>query len=102
MNKNELDIINNQAKFWNLYAIGSPIALILFVAVLHLLDELFLEILFWVSIIVFGLSSVIWWTWAGVTIYKLTYTLKRADENFSVLLDEIRTIKQNINDSRIR
>jgi Na+/melibiose symporter-like transporter len=100
MDRNDLDKIQQQAKLWNLYAIGSPIYLILFVLVLHLFDSLHYDFLFWASIIVFGASSIIWWAWAVVTIYKLTETLKAADENFGMILKEIREFKQSLNDHR--
>lgn len=98
MDKKDLNNIQQQAQLWNLYAIGSPTTLILFVIVLHVLDALSYDILFWSSIIVFGLSSVIWWAWAVVTIYKLTETLKQADENFTLILEEIREFKRSFND----
>lgn len=99
MNKDDLDSIQKQARLWNFYAIASPVTLIIFVIILHILDSLHYDILFWTSIFVFGISSVIWWAWAVVTIYKLSETLKKADENFVLILQEIREFKRAFNDS---
>jgi len=99
MDRKDLDKIQNQAKLWNLYSIGSPLLLIMFVIILHIFDALHYNFLFWVSIGVFGISSIVWWIWAVVTIMKLTDTLKKADENFVIILEEIKKIKININDA---
>lgn len=101
MDQKDLDKIQNQAKLWNLYSIGSPLLLIIFVLVLYIIDALHYDFLFWVCLFVFGLSSVIWWVWAVTTIIKLTNTLKQADENFLIILKEIQSLKIKIIDDSV-
>jgi chromate transport protein ChrA len=95
-NKTTLDKINKQSKFWSIYSIVAPLSVVIVIVLLYMLDRFSLDYIFWISIIVFGVTSIIWWAWAVTTIYHLTLTLKKADETFVEILHEIQEIKSNV------
>jgi hypothetical protein len=94
--KKTLDKINKQTRLWSVYSIIAPLSVVIVIVLLHVLDSFSLDYLFWISIAVFGVTSIIWWAWAVTTIYHLTLTLKKADETFVEILHEIQAIKSNV------
>jgi chromate transport protein ChrA len=95
-NKTALDKINKQSKFWSIYSIVAPLSVVIVIVLLYMLDRFSLDYIFWISIGLFGVTSIIWWAWAVTTIYHLTLTLKKADETFVEILHEIQEIKSNV------
>lgn len=97
MTKSNLAHTTAQTRFWHCYAVGAPIVFVTLAAGLHIADYLSFDMLFWMSIIMFGISSVIWWVWAALTIANLSIILQQTDDELIEILKEIRAIKDHIN-----
>jgi hypothetical protein len=94
--RDKTDEIIKQIHAWDLYAKVTPaigfVALIVF-----WVSNLFsLDFLFYASLAVITVSSVVWWFWAIYTILYLISILKRTEADLEEVSQEMKKIKEDV------
>ena len=82
-------LISKQVERWDLFARLMPTAFLLTSLVLILFDIIDFETAFYVGLVGFAVTAVVWWWWAIFTIRHLVITLNRASKNLNEVNQEI-------------
>lgn len=82
-------LIAAQVERWDLFARLMPTAFLLTSLVLILFDIIDFETAFYVGLVGFAVTAVVWWWWAIFTIRHLVITLNRASKNLNEVNQEI-------------
>tara|TARA_B110000503_G_scaffold131380_1_gene205898 strand:+ start:2653 stop:2958 length:306 start_codon:yes stop_codon:yes gene_type:complete len=98
MEKNQL--IAEQVERWDLYARLTPTVFLLSSIILILFDIINFETAFYVGLIGFAITAVVWWWWAIFTIKYLITTLNRASKNLQEVNQEVKAITQEVKSIR--
>jgi len=96
--KNE--IIAEQVERWDLYARLTPTIFLLSSIILILFDIIDFETAFYVGLVGFAITAVVWWWWAIFTIRYLITTLNRASKNLQEVNQEVKAITQEVKSIR--
>jgi hypothetical protein len=94
----QFNLINipRQAKYWDLFSRIVPIIFVIVASVYYFNQYTTIGILVWTGIILFGVTSLVWWWWTLFTIIKLFSVLNEAHEKFHSISNEISTLKEHI------
>tara|TARA_B110000971_G_scaffold157984_1_gene161357 strand:+ start:2934 stop:3245 length:312 start_codon:yes stop_codon:yes gene_type:complete len=96
--KNQL--IAEQVERWDLYARLTPTIFLLSSIILILFDIIDFETAFYVGLVGFAITAVVWWWWAIFTIKYLITTLNRASKNLQEVNQEVKSITQEVKSIR--
>tara|TARA_B110000977_G_scaffold9243_1_gene12328 strand:+ start:5083 stop:5394 length:312 start_codon:yes stop_codon:yes gene_type:complete len=96
--KNQL--IAEQVERWDLYARLTPTIFLLSSIILILFDIIDFETAFYVGLVGFAITAVVWWWWAIFTIKYLITTLNRASKNLQEVNQEVKAITQEVKNIR--
>jgi len=96
--KNQL--IAEQVERWDLYARLTPTAFLLSSIILIIFDIIDFETAFYVGLVGFAITAVVWWWWAIFTIKYLITTLNRASKNLQEVNQEVKAITQEVKSIR--
>jgi hypothetical protein len=90
--------IEKQVLRWDLYAKIAP-ALFLFVCFgLLLLDLIQFEVVFWIGMVLFAFTAVVWWFWTIFSIRFLVKMLSKASNGLLEVSAELKKVKEEYRD----
>ena len=81
--------IAEQVERWDVFARLTPTAFLLTSIILIVFDIIDFETAFYVGLLGFAITAVVWWWWAIFTIRYLVMTLNRASKNLNEVNQEI-------------
>lgn len=90
------ELISKQVERWDLFARLMPTAFLLTSLVLILFDIIDFETAFYVGLIGFAVTAVVWWWWAIFTIRHLVITLNRASKNLKEVNQQVLDITKEV------
>lgn len=90
--------IEQQVLRWDLYAKIAPALFLSVCFVLLLLDMIQFEIVFWIGIVLFAFTAVVWWFWTIFSIRFLVRMLSRASNGLLEVSTELKKIKEEYRD----
>ena len=88
--------IAEQVERWDVYARLTPTAFLLASVLLIVFEIIDFETAFYVGIIGFAVTAVVWWWWSIYTVKYLITTLNRASKNLQEVNQEVKEITQEI------
>jgi hypothetical protein len=100
MDDKKNQIITEQVERWDLYARLTPTVFLLSSIILILFDIIDFETAFYVGLVGFAITAVVWWWWATFTIKYLITTLNRASKNLQEVNQEVKAITQEVKSIR--
>jgi len=100
MDDKKNQIITEQVERWDLYARLTPTAFLLSSIILIIFDIIDFETAFYVGLVGFAITAVVWWWWAIFTIKYLITTLNRASKNLQEVNQEVKAITQEVKSIR--
>jgi hypothetical protein len=100
MDDKKNQIITEQVERWDLYARLTPTVFLLSSIILILFDIIDFETAFYVGLVGFAITAVVWWWWAIFTIKYLITTLNRASKNLQEVNQEVKAITQEVKSIR--
>jgi len=100
MDDKKNQIITEQVERWDLYARLTPTIFLLSSIILILFDIIDFETAFYVGLVGFAITAVVWWWWAIFTIKYLITTLNRASKNLQEVNQEVKAITQEVKSIR--
>ena len=81
--------IAQQVERWDIFARLTPTAFLLTSIILIVFGIIDFETAFYVGLLGFAITAVVWWWWAIFTIRYLVMTLNRASKNLNEVNQEI-------------
>jgi len=84
--------IAEQVEKWDVYARLTPTVFLLISIMLIVFDVIDFETAFYVGLLGFALTAVVWWWWAIFTIRYLVITLNRASKNLGEVNREVKIV----------
>jgi len=100
MDDKKNQIITEQVERWDLYARLTPTVFLLSSIILILFDIIDFETAFYVGLVGFAITAVVWWWWAIFTTKYLITTLNRASKNLQEVNQEVKAITQEVKSIR--
>ena len=94
MDKNQQ--IAEQVERWDVYARITPTVFLLVSIILIVFGIIDFETAFYVGLVGFAFTAVVWWWWAIFTIKYLVTTLNRASKNLQEVNQEVKEITQKV------
>ena len=88
--------IAEQVERWDVYARITPTVFLLASILLIVFGIIDFETAFYVGILGFAVTAVVWWWWAIFTIKYLITTLNRASKNLQEVNQEVKEITQEV------
>lgn len=88
--------IQKQVDRWDVYARLTPTAFLLVSLFLILFDVISFDQAFYVGIVGFAITAVVWWWWAIFTIKYLVTTLNRASANLQEVNNEVLLVTKEV------
>jgi hypothetical protein len=88
--------IAKQVELWDVFARLMPTVFLLTTIVLIISGVIDFETAFYVGLIGFAVTAVVWWWWAIFTIRYLLITLNRASKNLGEVNRDIKTVTTEI------
>ena len=92
--------IIQQAERWDLYAKITPpffLALATLLIVFNIID---FDAIFYIGLIMFGLTGVVWWFWSIFTIRYIIKNMSNATNGLRAVRDELKSITTEVKDLR--
>lgn len=89
MDEKKNQLIAEQVERWDIFARLMPTAFLLTTIFLIIFGVIDFETAFYVGLVGFALTAVVWWWWAIFTIRYLVITLNRASKNLNEVNQEI-------------
>ena len=86
--------IEQQVLRWDLYAKIAPAVFLCVCFVLLLLDLLAFDIIFWIGMVLFAVTAVIWWFWTIFSIRFLVKMLSKASNGLLDVSQELKKVKE--------
>jgi hypothetical protein len=96
MDDNKNQSIARQVEQWDVYARITPTIFLLISILLIIFEVINFETAFYVGLIGFAATAVVWWWWAIFTIKYLITTLNRASKNLKEVNQEILDITKEV------
>ena len=96
MDKNKNQQIAEQVERWDVYARITPTVFLLASILLIVFEIIDFETAFYVGIVGFAVTAVVWWWWSIFTVKYLITTLNRASKNLQEVNQEVKEITQEI------
>ena len=84
--------IAEQVEKWDVYARLTPTVFLLISIMLIVFNVIDFETAFYVGLLGFALTAVVWWWWAIFTIRYLVITLNRASKNLGEVNREVKIV----------
>ena len=91
--------ILKQATWWDYFSRIVPLLFVIVSASFFFNHYTNLELLVWVGIIMFAVTSLIWWWWTLYNIYRLTKILDDSYENFVSVVEELSNLKDSLDEN---
>jgi hypothetical protein len=92
MDNDKNQLIAQQVERWDVYARITPTVFLLTSIVLIVFGVIGFETAFYVGLVGFAVTAVVWWWWAIFTIKYLVTTLNRASKNLGEVNRDIKTV----------
>lgn len=89
MDEKKNQLIAEQVERWDIFARLMPTTFLLTTIILIIFGIIDFETAFYVGLVGFALTAVVWWWWAIFTIRYLVITLNRASKNLNEVNKEI-------------
>ena len=96
MDKDKNELIAQQVEKWDVYARITPTVFLLTAILLIIFEIIDFETAFYVGLIGFAITAVVWWWWAIFTIKYLITTLNRASKNLQDVNQEVLDITKEV------
>ena len=90
----ENEKIIKQALHWDRYAKLAPVLFALLIGGLVIAELIHIRWMFYIAIVLFGITAFVWWWWTLSTIIKLTVTLKQAELGLVQIESELQQIRE--------
>lgn len=90
--------IASQAARWDIYAKISPPFFLVSAVILVIFDLIEFDTLFYVGIVMFGLTAVVWWFWSIFTIRYIIRNMAGATQDLKEVKKEIMEITSEVRD----
>jgi hypothetical protein len=88
--------ISDQVERWDLYARLTPTVFLVTCVLLIVYGVIDFETAFYVGLLGFAITAVVWWWWAIFTIKYLVITLNRASKNLGEVNREVKNVTTEI------
>jgi hypothetical protein len=88
--------ISDQVERWDLYARLTPTVFLVTCVLLIVYGVIDFETAFYVGLLGFAITAVVWWWWAIFTIKYLVITLNRASKNLGEVNREVKNLTTEI------
>ena len=98
MDKVKNQKIAKQVERWDLFARLTPTLFLATSLILVVFDFVKLEYAFYIGLTGFAITAVSWWWWAIFTIKYLVTILSRASSNLTVVNNEIKIVRKELED----
>jgi hypothetical protein len=96
MDNDKNQLIAQQVERWDVYARITPTVFLLTSIVLIVFGVIDFETAFYVGLVGFAVTAVVWWWWAIYTIKYLVTTLNRASKNLGEVNRDIKKVTTEI------
>jgi hypothetical protein len=96
MDNDKNQLIAQQVERWDVYARITPTVFLLTSIVLIVFGVIGFETAFYVGLVGFAVTAVVWWWWAIYTIKYLVTTLNRASKNLGEVNRDIKKVTTEI------
>jgi hypothetical protein len=96
MDKDKNELIAQQVERWDVYARITPTVFLLVSIVLIVFEIIEFETAFFIGLLGFAITAVVWWWWAIFTIKYLIITLNRASKNLKEVNQEVLEITKEV------
>ena len=96
MDKDKNELIAQQVERWDVYARITPTVFLLASIVLIVFEIIEFETAFYIGLLGFAITSVVWWWWAIFTIKYLIITLHGASKNLKEVNQEVLKITKEV------
>ena len=88
--------IAEQVERWDIFARLMPTLFLITTTILIIFDVIDFETAFYVGLLGFAITAVVWWWWAIFTIKYLVITLNRASKNLGEVNREVKNVTTEI------
>ena len=88
--------IAEQVERWDIFARLMPTLFLITAATLIVFGVIDFETAFYIGLLVFAITAVVWWWWAIFTIKYLVITLNRASKNLGEVNREVKNVTTEI------
>ena len=90
--------IAEQVERWDIFARLMPTLFLITTTILIIFDVIDFETAFYVGLLGFAITAVVWWWWAIFTIKYLVITLNRASKGISEVTQEVKSVTADLRD----
>jgi hypothetical protein len=98
MDNDKNQLIAQQVERWDVYARITPTVFLLTSIVLIVFGVIGFETAFYVGLVGFAVTAVVWWWWAIFTIKYLVTTLNRASKGLEEVTQEVKSVTSDLQD----
>ena len=88
--------IEEQVERWDIFARLMPTLFLITTTILIIFGVIDFETAFYVGLVGFAVTAVVWWWWAIFTIKYLVITLNRASKNLGEVNREVKNVTTEI------
>lgn len=88
--------VYRQIRIWQMYSVFAPAMFLAVAGILTLIFGAKFEYLFWIGMVVFGVTCVAWWHWSLATMLNMLDVIKNADEHFNRLNDQLVIMRREL------